>query len=184
MLVKIKDRRRGQQKMRWLDGIIDSMELSLSRLGDGEGQESASVHGVAKSQTRLSNLTITMDCSPPGSSVHGIFQERILEWVAISFSNGSSWPRDQTRVSCIGRWILYHYANREAPVFSEPSLMLWPQVSSFDLPNPTVQIWTKKLYKQEKNLFGVLRITIQETYSGINKTKSVPGAYTGKATGG
>ena len=34
-----------------------------------------------------------MDCSPPGSSVHGVFQERILEWVAIFFSRGSSWPR-------------------------------------------------------------------------------------------
>ena len=40
-----------------------------------------------------------MDCSPPGSSVHGIFQARILEWIAISFSRGSSQPRDQTRVS-------------------------------------------------------------------------------------
>ena len=40
-----------------------------------------------------------MDCSPPGSSVQGILQERILEWVAISFSRGSSWPRDQTCVS-------------------------------------------------------------------------------------
>ena len=39
--------------------------------------------------------------SPPGSSVHGISQARILEWVAISFSEGSSWLRDQTRVSCI-----------------------------------------------------------------------------------
>ena len=42
-----------------------------------------------------------MDCSLPGSSVHGIFQARILEWVAISFSRGPSWPRDRTRVSCI-----------------------------------------------------------------------------------
>jgi len=41
-----------------------------------------------------------MDCSPPGSSVHGILQEGILVWVAISFSRGSSWPRDQTCVSC------------------------------------------------------------------------------------
>ena len=49
-----------------------------------------------------------MDCSPPGSSVHGIFQERILEWVAISFSRKSFRPRDRTRVSCIGRQILYH----------------------------------------------------------------------------
>ena len=42
-----------------------------------------------------------MDCSPPGSSVHGIFQARILEWVAISFSRGTSWPRDWTGFSRI-----------------------------------------------------------------------------------
>ena len=49
-----------------------------------------------------------MDYSPPGSSVHGILQARILEWVAISSSRGSSQPRDQTCISCIGRQILYH----------------------------------------------------------------------------
>ena len=42
-----------------------------------------------------------MDCSLPGSSVYGIFQTRVLEWVAISFSRGSSRPRDRTQVSCI-----------------------------------------------------------------------------------
>ena len=42
-----------------------------------------------------------MDCNPPGSSVRGISQARILGWVAISFSRGSSQPRDQTHVSCI-----------------------------------------------------------------------------------
>ena len=47
-----------------------------------------------------------MVCSPPGSSVHGISQARILKWIAISFSRGSSWPRDQTCVSCIGPGIL------------------------------------------------------------------------------
>ena len=60
-----------------------------------------------------------MDCSPPGSSVHGISQARILEWVAISYSRGSSWPRDQTHISyisCIGRWILYCWAIKEAPI--------------------------------------------------------------------
>ena len=51
-----------------------------------------------------------MDCRLPGSSVHGIFQERILEWVAISYSRGSSQPRNWTRISTIGRWILYQYA--------------------------------------------------------------------------
>ena len=42
-----------------------------------------------------------MGCSLPGSFVHGILQARIQEWVAISFSRGSSWPKDWTRVSCI-----------------------------------------------------------------------------------
>ena len=57
-----------------------------------------------------------MDCSPPGSSVHGIFPARMLEWIAISCSRGSSWPRDWTHIfcgSCIGRQILYHWATWE-----------------------------------------------------------------------
>ena len=45
-----------------------------------------------------------MDCSLPGSSVHGVSQERILKWVALSFSRGSSWFRDWTCLSCIGKW--------------------------------------------------------------------------------
>ena len=53
---------------------------------------------VAQSYSALCN---PMDCSPPGSSVHGILQARILEWIAISFSRGSSWPRDRTHVSCV-----------------------------------------------------------------------------------
>ena len=53
--------------------------------------------------------------SPPGSSVHGILQARILEWVAISFTRGSAWPRDGTHISCTGRWILNHWATRKAP---------------------------------------------------------------------
>ena len=49
-----------------------------------------------------------MDCSPPGSSVHGILQVRMLEWIAISFSRASSQSRDSTHVSYIGRQILYY----------------------------------------------------------------------------
>ena len=52
-----------------------------------------------------------MDCSPPGSSVHGIPQARILERVAMPSPRGSSWSRDPTwvsYVSCTGRWVLYH----------------------------------------------------------------------------
>ena len=66
---------------------------------------------VAQSCLTLCN---PMDCYVPGSSVHGIFQARILKWVAISFSRVSSWPRDQTCIFCIGRRILYYWATREA----------------------------------------------------------------------
>ena len=53
-----------------------------------------------------------IDCGLPGSSVCGILQARLLEWVAISCSRGSSQPRDQTHIPCIGRWVLYHWATR------------------------------------------------------------------------
>ena len=55
-----------------------------------------------------------MDCSPPGSPVHRILQARILEWVAISFSWGSSPPRDQTHISCITSRFFTVWATREA----------------------------------------------------------------------
>ena len=70
---------------------------------------------AAKSCLTLSN---PMDCSPPGSSVHGISQARTLEWVAISFSGESSQPRDWTGasyVSGIDRWVLSHWVTRESP---------------------------------------------------------------------
>ena len=59
---------------------------------------------VAQSCPTLRDPT---DCNPPGCSVHGISQARILEWVAISFSRGSSQPRDQTRISCISGGFFY-----------------------------------------------------------------------------
>ena len=57
-----------------------------------------------------------MGYSPPGSSLHGILQARVLEWTAISFSRGSSWPRDQTRVSRIPGRHFNLWATREALV--------------------------------------------------------------------
>ena len=68
---------------------------------------------AAQSCPTLSN---SMDCSLPVSSVCGILQARILEWIAISFSRGSSWSRDWTRVSCIAGRFFYHWATREAMV--------------------------------------------------------------------
>ena len=70
---------------------------------------------ATKSQS-CSDSCDPMDCSPPGSSVHGIFQARILKWVVISFSRRSSQPRDQTRISYIGWQILSPWATWE-PTF-------------------------------------------------------------------
>ena len=86
----------------------------------------AAVYGVTQSRTRLKQLSssssssvVTKSCLTflrpwAGSSVYGISQARILRYVAISFPKGYSQPRDWTQVSCIGRWILYHWATREA----------------------------------------------------------------------
>ena len=63
----------------------------------------------------VSNSCNPIDYSLPGSSVHGILQARILEWVAISFSRGSSQPRNWTRVSCIIGRLFTDRAMREAP---------------------------------------------------------------------
>ena len=57
-----------------------------------------------------------MDSSPPASSVHGILQARILEWVAIPFSRGSSQPRDWTPVTNFGRQVLYHLSHQGSPL--------------------------------------------------------------------
>ena len=83
------------------------------------------VHGATKSRTWLSKFHFhslshvwlfcnPMDCSPPASSVHGISQVRILEWVVICFSRGSSQPRDWTHISCISGGFFYYWATREA----------------------------------------------------------------------
>ena len=73
-------------------------------------------------------LCSPMDCSLPDSSVHGISQARVLEWVAISSFRRSSWLRDQTPisyVSCISRWILYPCATWEALIFNYMYAISW-----------------------------------------------------------
>ena len=71
-----------------------------------------------ESESKVAQLCPTlcnpMDCSLSGSSLHGILQATVLEWVAISFSRGSSWPRDRTQVSRIAGRRFNLWATREA----------------------------------------------------------------------
>ena len=66
-----------------------------------------------------STLCDPMDCSPSGSSLYGILQVRMLEWVAIPFSRGSCWPRDGTLVSCIAGRFFTIWGTRKAQKYSE-----------------------------------------------------------------
>ena len=64
-------------------------------------------------------------CSPPGSSVHGILQARILKWVAIPFTRGSSWPSNWTQIPCIAGRFFTIWTTREAP-FLPIAITNWP----------------------------------------------------------
>ena len=78
-----------------------------------------------------------MDCSPPNSSVHGILQARILEWVATASSRGSSWLGNWTcisRASCIAVGFLTRWAIREAPIYSIPCSEV-----HFGIPKPSLR---------------------------------------------
>ena len=81
-----------------------------------------------------------MDYSRPGSSVHGILQARILEWVSISFFRGSSYPRDGTPVTSFGRWILYRWATREALLVFRKHLIKIRSCSG--MPRSNKKVWT------------------------------------------
>ena len=83
----------------------------------------------------MSNSVQPIDCSPPGSSICRIFQARILVWVAISYTRGSSLPRDWTHVSCIsctGRWNLYDLHHLGSPTLSvnDPNTLIQRQTLS------------------------------------------------------
>ena len=90
-----------------------------------------------------------MDGSPPGSSVHGISQARILEWVAISSFRGFSWSRNQIQVSCIAGVFSTSWATRQAPLLSW-TYHLIPHIQS-DLFFTVLPEWdTANIYQEKK----------------------------------
>ena len=103
-------------------------------------RDGQSVEVKVLSHSVVSDSLRPLDCSPPDSSVLGILQARILEWTAISFSGGSSQPRDRTQVSCTAGRFFTVWVTREAQRLSEPSLKSYAsrQVAMF-------RLWPKSL---------------------------------------
>ena len=137
------------QKWNWRSHTPDSpTDLGFLRTGltveskttnAGERDEEEEEGGTREWEKRWMNRSISVSaqvlkcvrlfaipwyCSMPGSSAHGIFQARILEQVVIPFSRASSWPRDWTCISCIGRWILHH-----SHLGSPLRVLLWDESS-------------------------------------------------------
>ena len=81
-----------------------------------------------------------MNCNLPGSSAHGIFQARILEWAAVSFSRGFSPPRYQTRVSCIAGWFFTIWVPRDVVQFSLVSQSCLTLCNSMDCSMPGLPV--------------------------------------------
>ena len=98
-----------------------------------------------------------MDCSPPGPSVHGILQARILECVAVPFSRGFSWSRNQTRVSCIAGRFFIIWATRKAHLLHSKGyhkkmkrqLSEWEKIFANEASNKEL---ISKIYKQLMHL--------------------------------
>ena len=107
-----------------------------------------------------------MDCSPSGSSVHGILQARILEQVAISFSRGSSWPRDRTRASrTAGRF--FSTVHRGKPWWEATERLSRPPfvwLSTNSCPSTAHRWRAGQLAKSEQSIFRLLRTVLTQKF--------------------
>ena len=120
-----------------------------------------------------------MDCSPPGSSVPGILQARILEEVAIPFSRGSSQPKDQTCVSCIsciGRQIRYHCFRK---IRTRTLIICWvPTYLCFLFFSKSYATLQSSFYSSENLALGMLRILSMVThFIWTCHIRGMPGQY-------
>ena len=121
-----------------------------------------------------------MCCGLPGSSVHGIFQARILKWVATFCSRGSSRPRDQTHtscVSCIGRWFFTTSTTQEAPVFYKSTAFWgtsWCTLYLCVLSNSGVSVFTSPEEFLQSNPANLQNWIIWRLLCHITKTPGLP----------
>ena len=104
------------------------------------------------SSSSCPTLCHPMNCSLPGSSVHRILQARTLEWVAIPFSKGSSWPRDQAQVSCVS-WIAGRFFTAEPLGMPAPHLHEGRSAAMFD--------WMKSNYFSSHTYFLPMSSTMR-----------------------
>ena len=109
----------------------------------------------------MSDSCDTTDSSPPGSSVHGIFQARILDWIAISFSKGSSRPRNRSHVSCISGRFFTDWVMGQCE---------YPDTKTF-----SVSFWFISMIAQLQKFFSLLRLkSIDPSHSLTLVPFSVP----------
>ena len=95
--------------LQWITSCLHHAHISLLATQSAKLEDPEPTVVLFRSLCHVWLFCNPMAYSLPGFLVHGISQARILEWVAVSFSRRSSWPRDQTHVSCICRRILYHW---------------------------------------------------------------------------
>ena len=142
-------------------GVLQSMGSQGVRHDWATEQQDTQVCSI------VSNSFDPMDCSPPGSSVCGISQARILEWVAIFSSSGSSWLRDWIQVSwvsCIGRWILYHLSHLGIPALNLLQCVVFVEGQVENLASYQLTSWKKTI------LIFQIKVSIFLWYS----TKALP----------
>ena len=107
-------RKQWEKESSWINRFWQMIEFILINISTSPSPSNFCWALTVSVRAKLLQLCLTlcdpMDCSPLGTSVHGIFQARILEWVAIPLSRGSSWPRDWAQISyiCIGRQVRDH----------------------------------------------------------------------------
>ena len=120
-------------------GLLWKTVTSRTEAREIEDEPGASYSG-RKQQVLVNCVWDPMDSTSLSSSVHEILQARILEWVAISFSGGSSWPSDRTRISCIAGRFFTMWATREAPES-----------------NKVLRKWIKSIWASQKNTCANLK---------------------------